>query len=90
MARVITNIPNASDNIDGIVFSAPDRGERISAEIPDDVAARFVAIKGFRLVPPQPAPRVKKEAAPPPPAPEPAPSPPGEQPTTTPPAPPAA
>ncbi|MBI1207443.1 MAG: hypothetical protein GC191_09180 [Azospirillum sp.] len=49
MARVICASPNASTLISGVSF-ASDRGQMISEEIPDDVAAGFLGIPGYKLV----------------------------------------
>ena len=49
MARVICKLENASDEISGVAFEQVDGG-MLSAEIADDVAARFASIPGYELV----------------------------------------
>lgn len=73
MARVICTLPNASDLINGVVFVA-DRGQMLSEDISDEVAAEFCGIEGYSLVVPPPrtaaataasmAARAAKQAAP--------------------------
>jgi len=46
MARVVCTLPNASTLINGVPFTE-DRGQMISDEISDEVAADFVAIPGY-------------------------------------------
>lgn len=65
MARVLCTLPNASDTINGVRFTA-DRGQMVSDEISDAQAAAFTAIPGYQLVP------AKAPPAPPPPSPKPA------------------
>ena len=49
MARVICSLPHAAAIISGVKF-VMDRGEAISEEIEDEVAAIFTRIPGFRPV----------------------------------------
>lgn len=49
MARVICNLENAGGLINGVKFTE-DRGQMISEEVPDEVAANFAAIPGYALV----------------------------------------
>jgi hypothetical protein len=51
VAKVITSIPTASTKINGITFTA-EKGQMISEEISDEVAAGFVKVPGFALVVP--------------------------------------
>jgi hypothetical protein len=51
MARVICTLPNASERINGVAFVA-DRGQMLSEDISDEVAAEFAAIEGYSLVVP--------------------------------------
>lgn len=55
MARVICTLENASELISGVKFTA-DRGQMISEEITDEVAAHFASIPGYSLVAPAAAP----------------------------------
>lgn len=60
MARVICDLavhPHAAAVISGVKFER-DRGEAISEEVPDETAALFASIPGFRLAR-QPAPEVR-------------------------------
>jgi hypothetical protein len=50
MAKVICTLPNASESINGVKFVA-DRGQMISEDVADDVAAHFVSIPGYVRVP---------------------------------------
>lgn len=56
MAKVICKLDNASGLINGVKFTA-DRGQMISEDIPDEVAAEFVKIPGYTMV------RTKEELA---------------------------
>lgn len=49
MPRVICELPNASDEINGIRFHLLDDGRRISDELDDDQARRFASIPGYSL-----------------------------------------
>lgn len=49
MARIICSLPNASDIINGVRFTA-DRGQMVSDEISDAQAEAFAAIPGYQLV----------------------------------------
>lgn len=49
MAKVICNLPNASELISGVKFAAYKLGVMISEDIADDVAAEFVKIEGYAL-----------------------------------------
>lgn len=49
MPRVICDLPNASDEINGIKFHPLDDGGRISDEIDAETAAHFVSIPGYAL-----------------------------------------
>ena len=51
MARVKCTLHNASENINGVAFSA-DQGAMVSEDIADDVAANFCLIPGYELLPP--------------------------------------
>ena len=48
MARVVCSLPNAAPLINGVKFT-PDRGQMISDEVSDEVAAAFAAIPGYDL-----------------------------------------
>lgn len=88
MARVICRLEHASTKINGVTFTA-DRGEMISEEISDEVAASFTAIPGYTLVGAKVAKPAEPPAAPPPPPPvEPDPPPPEQPPAPPPPPPP--
>lgn len=74
MPRVICDLPNASDEINGIKFHPLDDGGRISDEIDSETAAYFVSIPGYALddgsaapepvkAPPAPTKRQAKAAA---------------------------
>lgn len=72
MPRVICTLENASEEISGWRFTA-DRGQMVSEDLPDDVAARFASIPGYRLVaPPPPADTAPPPTPPTPPTPPPA------------------
>lgn len=49
MPRVICDLPNASDEINGIKFHPLDDGGRISDEIDAETAALFASIPGYVL-----------------------------------------
>jgi type IV secretory pathway VirB10-like protein len=49
MPRVICDLKNASDEINGIKFFPLDDGRRISDEIDDATANRFASIPGYSL-----------------------------------------
>lgn len=49
MPRVICDLPNASDEINGIKFHPLDDGGRISDEIDSETAALFASIPGYVL-----------------------------------------
>ena len=49
MAQVICTLPNASEEISGVAFTAHESG-MISAEISDELAADFASINGYQLV----------------------------------------
>lgn len=54
MPRVISKLPNAGQTVvtgKRQVQFTPDRGQMISEEIPEDVAARLASIPGYELVP---------------------------------------
>lgn len=50
MPKVICVLENASDNISGVAFSAHERG-KISEDIDQATADRFVSIGGYELAP---------------------------------------
>jgi hypothetical protein len=54
MAQVICKLPNASEEISGVKFTAHDGG-MLSEEISDEQAARFASIPGYALVGAKPA-----------------------------------
>ena len=60
MAQVICTLPNASEEISGVAFTAHESG-MISAEISDDLAADFASINGYQLVGDEAAP-VREDA----------------------------
>ena len=49
MAQVICTLPNASEEISGVAFTAHESG-MISAEISDELAADFASIRGYQIV----------------------------------------
>jgi hypothetical protein len=49
MAQVICTLPNASSSINGVKFTE-DKGQMVSEEVTDDVAAHFASIRGYKLV----------------------------------------
>ena len=49
MSKVLCTLPNASDEISGVKFSAHPKG-MLSEDVSDDVAAEFAAIKGYSIV----------------------------------------
>lgn len=49
MAKVICTLANASTKINGVSFTA-DRGQMISDDISDEMAAAFAAIPGYEIV----------------------------------------
>ncbi len=67
MAKVICSLPNAATKINGIQFTA-DRGQMISEEVSDDMAAKLAAIPGYDIVglKKPPAPKPPKAGDPPP------------------------
>jgi hypothetical protein len=50
MARVLCTLEHASTSINGVSFTS-DKGQLISDEVDDDVAAHFASIPGFVLMP---------------------------------------
>lgn len=48
MARILCSLPNASVKINGVSFE-DSKGQMLSEEISDEVAAAFVAIPGYKL-----------------------------------------
>ena len=60
MAQVICTLPNASEEISGVAFTAHESG-MISAEISDELAADFASIRGYQLVGDEAAP-VREDA----------------------------
>ena len=54
MARVISTLPNHSTLVNGVSFKE-DRGQMISEEVSDAVAANFASIPGYTLVEPKKA-----------------------------------
>lgn len=48
MARVICTLPNASERINGVQFTS-DKGQMVSEEMPDEHAAHFAKIPGYRV-----------------------------------------
>ncbi|WP_431860145.1 hypothetical protein [Azospirillum sp.] len=71
MARIICDLPNASEEISGIKFRE-DRGQMVSEEVSDETAERFGRIPGYKVIaskpkePKGPAPKagpVKDETA---------------------------
>lgn len=48
MAIIICTLPHASTSINGVKFSS-DRGQMISEDVSDDVAAHFARIRGFKI-----------------------------------------
>lgn len=51
MPRVICELENASDLINGIPFTG-EPGQKISDELPDDIASTLATIPGFRIAEP--------------------------------------
>jgi len=50
MARVRCDLPNASENINGVAFMpAVDGSHVISEDVADEIAARFCSIPGYSL-----------------------------------------
>lgn len=49
MPRVICALPNASDEISGVKFTALEDGRKISEEVSDEVAGSFASITGYEL-----------------------------------------
>ncbi len=49
MAQVLCSLPNASEFINGVVFT-PVEGGMLSADIADDLALTFASINGYQLV----------------------------------------
>lgn len=65
MPRVICDLPNASDLINGVKFELLEDGRRISEEIDEDTAENFASIPGYAFAdeePEQPAPVVTEDA----------------------------
>ena len=60
MAQVICTLPNASEEISGVAFTAHEAG-MISAEISDELAADFASIRGYQVVGDEAAP-VREDA----------------------------
>lgn len=54
MPKVLCTLPNASDEISGVKFSAHEKG-MLSEDVSDDVAAVFASIPGYVLVDTKPA-----------------------------------
>lgn len=48
MPKVICTLPNAAELINGVKFTS-DRGQMISEEVPDEVAAAFAKIPGYTV-----------------------------------------
>ncbi len=59
MARVICTLEYASASINGVRFSL-DKGQMLSDEVSDEVAANFASIPGYKVLTP---PATKKPAA---------------------------
>jgi len=68
MPRVICFLPNASDNISGVSFTALEEGRLISAEISEELAAIFASVPGYELVEEGEEEGVQEEKSPTPPA----------------------
>lgn len=49
MPKVLCTLPNASEQISGVKFSAHEAG-MLSEEVSDEVAAGFAAIPGYEVV----------------------------------------
>lgn len=63
MPRVSTNIPYTTSPINGVVF-VEDRGEWISEEVSEEVAANFASIPGYSRLPEMAAPVEPLSSAP--------------------------
>lgn len=64
MPRVLCTLDHASTSINGVAFS-PDRGQMISEEVSEEVAAGFAAIPGYEVLrAPTPTPAPTPAAAP--------------------------
>lgn len=50
MAKVICKLANASEEINGVAFAPHPDGGMVSEDIPDDAAAVFASIEGYKLV----------------------------------------
>ena len=50
MPRVICALPNASNTINGFAFEGHDEGKISVESLPDEVAAVFATIEGYRIV----------------------------------------
>lgn len=48
MAKVICTLPNTADVVNGVKFTL-DRGEMISEDVSDEVAAAFAVIPGYTV-----------------------------------------
>ncbi len=53
MPRILCDLPNASDNINGIPFTA-DRGQMVSDVVDEATAAAFSGIPGYTILPDKP------------------------------------
>lgn len=62
MPKVLCTLPNASDEISGVKFSAHEKG-MLSEDVSDDVAATFASIPGYELVGVKPAAPVVDDTA---------------------------
>ena len=62
MPKIVCTLPNASDNISGVAFTAREDGAKVSEEISEELAAMFASIEGYALL-------EEEEASPPAPAP---------------------
>lgn len=66
MPRVICDLPNASDEINGVKFHPLTEGGMISDELSDDDAALFASIPGYALDDGESAKAAAPASAPPP------------------------
>lgn len=64
MPIVVCTLPNAGDVINGVAFR-PGKDGNVSDEVPDDVAAMFANIPGYKVIssPPEATPRRKDSNA---------------------------
>lgn len=63
MPKVICKLPNASDEISGVKFSATEDGFRLSEEISDEAAELFLSVPGYELAVVDPAAEAVRLAA---------------------------